>query len=594
MHWIAIFAVVVAVLAALGVQLTLLLVRERKARRRFRILGEVAAVSDAGGSLSDTFAAICDILVPELADFCMIDVITEGSVQRAAVRVAPGAPPNVEHGLAERRPSVPQRMVSGDGADSLKPRTFERMTDADLRQLAHDPADLALLRSAGIRSAITVALNERRRVTGALTVGVAWSGRRYRREDVRFARLLSGWIALALDNSGLFADLERAERARSEIAETLQRGLLPAPLPYIPGWSVAAMYRPAGAENEVGGDFYDAFRLPGGWMLVIGDVTGRGAGAATVTALARHTLRTAAALTGDAIMTLETLNRAMLSRGEGALCSLVALTISDDPTAAVRLAVAGHPPPLVVDGEEVTEAAGADPVLGAFAHAEWALERIDLDPGHQLVIVTDGLIEARGVEARFGEERLRDEVVSGATHPALLVQRLEGSLQDFAVEALEDDVTILGIARRPEEPPASGPTADERGIALVERLYDAFNRRDADDFGAVCDEQIEFFPPVNADPTGGGFPYIGPEGLREYLADAGGVWEELLIHPGEVEMRGDRLLVGGRVHARSHDLGIRDMPLAWIWEVRDGRLVRGEVFSDPQRAAASFAALPTG
>ena len=139
-------------------------------------------------------------------------------------------------------------------------------------------------------------------MTGALTMGVGWSGRRFRAADADFARVLSGRVALTLDNAGLFTDLEQAEAARAEIAETLQHGLLPPPLPQIPGWSLAASYRPAGAENEVGGDFYDAFPAAGGWMLVVGDVTGRGARAASITAQARYTLRTAAVLTGDPLV----------------------------------------------------------------------------------------------------------------------------------------------------------------------------------------------------------------------------------------------------------------------------------------------------
>ena len=204
------------------------------------------------------------------------------------------------------------------------------MSESDLREIAHDEGeDLEFLRSLGMRSAITVALQARGQVKGALTLGVAWSGRRYRRDDVRFAWILSGRVALTLDNSGLFSDLERAEAARAEIAETLQRGLMPPPLPHIPGWSLAAMYRPAGAENEVGGDFYDAFPVADGWMLVIGDVTGRGARAASITALARYTLRTAAALTNDPQIALATLNRALLARHDTSLCSMAALTLSD-------------------------------------------------------------------------------------------------------------------------------------------------------------------------------------------------------------------------------------------------------------------------
>jgi serine phosphatase RsbU (regulator of sigma subunit) len=460
MGWIGITEVVVVVLIALGTSLALLLSHERKVRRRFQILADVAAVSDAGGDLEETFDAICAILVPEFADFCMIDLIDDDRApRRVAVRVAPGGGVGVERGLEERLPSVPLPMLDGEDRDSLRPRFFERMTEADLRQIAHDDAeDLDFLRDIGIRSAITVALNARGRVTGALTLGVAWSGRRYRRADAQFAWILSGRVALALDNCGLFADLEQAERARAEIAETLQRGLLPSPLPHIPGWSVAAMYRPAGAENEVGGDFYDAFRVPGGWTLAIGDVTGRGASAASITAVARYTLRTAALLSDDLLTALETLNRALLARGDSALCSLAAVTISDNPLEPVQVAVAGHPPPLLVDGDSVNEAAGSDPVLGAFADAEWSIARSAIEPGQQLVIVTDGITEAQGSEGRFGEARLRAEL-RGATNPAIALQRLESSLHAFTDGGLDDDVAMLAIARVSAEAPRGTPLA---------------------------------------------------------------------------------------------------------------------------------------
>jgi serine phosphatase RsbU (regulator of sigma subunit) len=440
-------------LVALSVLLAIMAVRERRARRRFQILADIGAVSEAGGALEETFDAICAIVVPEMGDFCMIDVIDEDRVpRRAAVRVAPGASPEFERGLTERMPSTPPRMVDGRGP-SLEPRFYERMSDDDIRGLAHDAEDFEFLSSLGMRSAITVGLQARGEVTGALTIAVAWSGRRYRREDARFAWILSGRIALALDNAGLFGDLERAEQARAEIAETLQRGLLPSPLPHIPGWSIAAMYRPAGAENEVGGDFYDVFRVPGGWMLVIGDVTGRGARAASLTAVARYTLRTAAVLTDDPLVALRTLNRALLARGDSALCSLAAMTLSEDRFEPVRLAVAGHPPPLLVDGENVTEVASADPVLGAFDDAEWGIARAEIEPGQQLVVITDGITEAQGPEGRFGEARLHAHL-GGATNPALAVQRLEGALHAFTGGRLDDDVAMVAIARAPSGLPS--------------------------------------------------------------------------------------------------------------------------------------------
>lgn len=448
--------VIPILIAALAILATVLGISLARTRRRFRLLGRIARVSDEASSLPDTVDAICEILVPDFADFCMLDVVTDGQAHRAATRVASEDYAEQERGLAERRPSLPPRMTE-DSGESLQPRFFERMTEEDLREIAHDEGeDLEFLRNLGVRSAITVALRARGQVTGALTMGVAWSGRRYRRDDAQFAWILSGRVALALDNAGLSSDLERAERARSEIAETLQRGLLPPPLPHIPGWSAAAVYRPAGAENEIGGDFYDAFPIPGGWMLVIGDVTGRGAQAASITAQARYTLRAAALLTGDPLVALTTLNRALLARRDSALCSVAAIAISETPGEPVQLAVAGHPPPLLVDGEGVTETVAAGPVLGAFGDAEWTIERRLLTPGQQVVIVTDGITEACGPAGRFGEERLHAELV-GASSPVLAVQRLEGALHSFTEGRLDDDAAILALA----------PTSPDRGSDLA-------------------------------------------------------------------------------------------------------------------------------
>jgi serine phosphatase RsbU (regulator of sigma subunit) len=454
-------AVLAVLLTATAVLLAIVLARARRSARRFEVLRRIADVSDRAGSLRETLDRVCEVIVPEVADFCMIDLIGSRGIERVAVRVGPGGGEQVVKGLAERRPSLPDRMRSDSGAVRVEPRFIERMSETDLETLSHDGADLEFLRGIGVSSAITVALRARGRLTGALTVGVAsWSGRRFRPDHAEFASVLSGRVALTLDNAGLFSDLERAERARAEIAETLQHGLLPPPLPDIPGWAVAASYRPAGAENEVGGDFYDAFPAAGGWVLVIGDVTGRGAKAASVTAQARYTLRTAAALTGDPLVALATLNRALLARGDSALCSVVALSVSENPHKPVRIAVAGHPPPLLIDGDQVGELSASGPVLGAFADAEWPLEYVPIERGQQLVIVTDGIAESSGGAERFGEQRLRSEL-RGVASPVQAVQRLEGALQSFTGGRLEDDVAILALS------PASAESRARRGLALA-------------------------------------------------------------------------------------------------------------------------------
>jgi ketosteroid isomerase-like protein len=128
---------------------------------------------------------------------------------------------------------------------------------------------------------------------------------------------------------------------------------------------------------------------------------------------------------------------------------------------------------------------------------------------------------------------------------------------------------------------------DDRSQQLVERLFDAFNRRDAATIVDLCDDRMEFFA-VTAEEAGRTNPYVGKEGLSSYLEDVARIWEELLITPTEVEQQGDSLIVRGRVYLRSRALGIRDMPAAWIWDLHEGRFIRGRAFADPEDAVRSF------
>jgi serine phosphatase RsbU (regulator of sigma subunit)/ketosteroid isomerase-like protein len=582
---ISLAAIAITLVVVAAVITTLAAVQVRRVNGRFRVLDEIARVAEGGGSLEETLDAVAEAIVPEVGDFCAIDVLEEGRVRRATVRVDGPDAAAIQAKLLARAPALQARMADAATHERQEPRFFEYVSDEDLRDVAEDEEDFEFLRSMRIRSGVTVELRARGRPTGMLTVGVGHSGRRFGADDVNFAGVLAGRVALALDNAGLFSELERSERERAEIAETLQRGLLPPPLPHIPGWSVAAMYRPAGAENEIGGDFYDAFRIAGGWMVVIGDVTGRGAQAAAVTAHARYTLRTAAALTGDPVIALRTLNRELLARRGAALCSVAAMAVSEDPTEPVRLAVAGHPSPLLIDGDSVVEAAKPAPILGAFPNEAWRLEATTVEPEQQLVVVTDGVTEAVGDGERFGEERLRSHL-AGIAGPALAAQRIEGALHEFAGGTLEDDAAIIAIAPASAE----GSPAPQEEWELVERLYVAFNRRDPAEIVDVCDEEMEFFPIGTAEQIGRDAPYIGPGGLDDYLSDVKRAWDELLITPKVAERHGHSLLVRGRVYARSRPLGIRDMPVAWIWELEHGKFVRGEVFRDPEEAVRRLAA----
>ena len=487
------------------------------------------------------------------------------------------------------------------GAVAAAPRFFERMTDARPRATSPTTSeDLEFLRSLGVRSAITVALRARGQADRRADPRRRLVGRRYRAGGRRF-RL--GPLRPGRADPRQRRPLLRPRAGRSRRGRRSPRRCSAAccrrRCPTSRAGRSRRSYRPAGAENEVGGDFYDAFPAAGGWMLVIGDVTGRGARAASVTAQARYTLRTAAALTGDPLVALATLNRALLARGDSALCSVAALAISRGPAASRS----GSRSPATrrrcwSTARRSTEIAGAGPVLGAFADADWALDYAVVEPGQQLVVVTDGIAEACGQDGRFGEERLRAEL-GGAASPVQAVQRLEGALQSFTGGSLEDDVAILALAPASAESRAAGlsiarqPAAGAAGFgaamddslpragrAPLRRLQPPRRRGDRRALRRG-DGVLPGRPPSE---VGREAPYVGAEGLRDYLDDVATVWEELLITP-ERGRAARRLAPGqGRVYLRSRALGIRDMPAAWIWELREGRFVRGEVFADPEEA----------
>jgi serine phosphatase RsbU (regulator of sigma subunit) len=249
----------------------------------------------------------------------------------------------------------------------------------------------------------------------------------------------------------------RSYTRRTAIARALQHGLLPPELPDVPGWSAAVLYRPAGEFNEVGGDFYDVFEGPQGWMLVIGDVAGQGAEAAAQTSLARFTLRTAAELTGDVRTAVSRLNETLRGEAGLALCTVVcaALQERDDGTAAVTMAVAGHPPPLLVRGREVVPVGDAGTIVGAFEGEAWPAAAVTLEPGDLLVLYTDGVLDAMGEDDRYGEARLRDALarLEGGVEERLAALRAE--LEAFERGPQRDDTTVLVLEYRGRARPAT-------------------------------------------------------------------------------------------------------------------------------------------
>ncbi len=272
---------------------------------------------------------------------------------------------------------------------------------------------------------------------------------------VTLAALVAALIALASRREQLLAserDVAAAEATtQRETAATLQEALLPPSLPEIPGVATATAYRPGAAGLEVGGDFYDLFEngASRSWTAAIGDVSGKGAPAAALTALVRHTIR-AFAEQGPATAVME-VNRAILREERaGTFATLCAATLSRTRSGGLEIAisVAGHPPPLVVRGSgEVQPIAPNAPLAGVMDEIDATTTELTLEPGDTLFLFTDGLTEARTQESGlFGEERLREALgeLAGEPPEALVAAVLERAAE-FAPGFPDDDVAILAI-----------------------------------------------------------------------------------------------------------------------------------------------------
>ena len=247
---------------------------------------------------------------------------------------------------------------------------------------------------------------------------------------------------------------EESEARAQLLARTLQESLIPPTPPDIEGLDVAAAYRPAGTGNEVGGDFYDVFELASDdWAVIIGDVEGKGARAASVTALARHTMRAAAMRARRPDVVLSMLNEALLRQKAERFCTVVCTRIRREESGAVSATVSsgGHPMPIRFGPEGLLPEPGqAGDLLGVFEEPELKHVTVDLAGGHGLVFFTDGVPDGRSGSAFFGMDRLREWVDANRHKPAFeIAEDLVSEVVGFQNDLPRDDIAVV-VVRVPE------------------------------------------------------------------------------------------------------------------------------------------------
>jgi hypothetical protein len=415
------------------------------------VLAESGRILASSLDYEQTLRNVAEAAVPAVADWCVVDLVDD-DLRRHRVVTAHRDPAmrDVARRAQEYEPEVlqpgqPVAQVYLTGVSEL----YSDVTDEQIAGGARDAEQLALLRALQIRSVALVPMRVAARTIGVMTFVTSDSMRRLGAGDLGLAEQLGRRAAVAVENSRLHTRL-------AGIAETLQQSLLPTELPPVPGWEIASLYSPAetGQRIEVGGDFYEIFEAGAASLAIIGDVTGKGVRAATLTALMRYGARFASRLEPEPASILRRLDEELRRRASDELCTAACVMLHEQ---RIVISSAGHPPALLVrPGGEVIELPASGPILGAFEDGEWRDDAIAVAPDELLLLYTDGVTETRGAKDRFGSGRLRELLSENAgASPEQLLRRLEQALGEFGDGTHRDDVAVLAMrpvsrAQRPD------------------------------------------------------------------------------------------------------------------------------------------------
>ncbi len=422
-------------------------------QQRMAFLAEAGLVLDRSLDYNDTLRRLTDLTIPDLAQLTVIDLVDERG--HFELTVAASQEPDQARAVEMMREANGLDLSSGHPVALVlrngEPMLLPAMSTRFLSEIAQSHDHFKLMRSLRYHSAIVVPLTARSHTLGTLSLLRLGGAPSYNDEDLVLARELARRAALAVDNARLF-------EATRHLAHTLQESLLPHVLPEIPGVRMTGRYRAAERGQEIGGDFYDSF--PVGeqrWGITIGDVSGKGPEAASLTALARYTIRAYA--DHDPSTVLRRLNEAVIRERDviqgRLLTALYAVAKIEDDALTLEIAVGGHPAPLVMrEGGVVEQVAATGPLIGMTTDVEYSAERVVLNPGDAMLLYTDGLTDAQAPERILSDSDLRDLLTAGY---GLEGERLAKFIEERATDgrSVRDDIALLVIEVPREFPSVS-------------------------------------------------------------------------------------------------------------------------------------------
>jgi serine phosphatase RsbU (regulator of sigma subunit) len=424
--------------------------RAENSARRLELLAEASDVLNASLDYDVTLRALSKLIVPRLADGCIVVVTGDAGPQ---AMVADHVDTHVRdrlHALLRAHPAgLSERIGIGAVLQTGRPEYYPTFNAGELEQVT-DGAQREALDSLRVGAAAVIPLTVAGRTFGCIALSNL-PGRPMPPDDFTLAQEVAARAASAVENARLY-------RLQSGTARMLQEALLPPLLPAIDGLQLAARYVPTGEGMQVGGDFYDATRLDAThWLLAIGDVCGNGSAAARHTALVRHAIRSAAVTTQSPAHVLQQVNHTVLRYhadtgpdDDTSLCTVcVAVMDTSGDTVRATVAAAGHPLPLLLTpGGQAVPVGEPGQLIGVFDDIDIHEREVELEAGSALVFYTDGITDRHRAGHFFGEDGLAAALSGADGSPAEIADLVVRSACGFTPGEPADDMAVL-VAKAP-------------------------------------------------------------------------------------------------------------------------------------------------
>jgi GAF domain-containing protein/anti-sigma regulatory factor (Ser/Thr protein kinase) len=360
------------------------------------------ASSELGRSLDhrETLARLTRLVVPRLADWCAVQVVEEG--QLVTLAVAHADPDKVAMAEALQAQYPPRLDAPSGVANVIRTGVSElhpSITEEQLLAAARDERHLGLLRELAASSALVVPLTGRHGTFGALTLIAADSGRHFDADDLAFAEDVAARAAVAVENAQAYQQQSGQLAAITRIAEAAQQAILAPVPPRMGSLRLAASYASAAQDARVGGDLYEAIRLPGSVRLLIGDVRGKGLDAVRMATVVLGHFRSAAVECADLhVLATQVDDRLRRYLGDEDFVTALMAEVYDDGRCEV--VACGHPPALLAQDGRLTPIGAADSLPLGLGAAPQPVT-VQLTKGSRLLLYTDGILEARDPTGEF-------------------------------------------------------------------------------------------------------------------------------------------------------------------------------------------------